>query len=108
MATSTLVTDVMTKDVITLSPEQSLAEGADVRAYEPAGALFAGVDGLDDYRVLIPQLPELLCTGGAALVEIGYRQAPAVIAIADAAGLAAQLHHDLAGRPRVLQLCRKG
>jgi release factor glutamine methyltransferase len=77
-----------------------------VRDHEPAAALFAGPQGLDDYRVLIPQLPALLGAGGAALVEIGHAQASAVSAIAQAAGLAPQLHHDLAGRPRVLQLCR--
>jgi release factor glutamine methyltransferase len=75
-----------------------------VRAHEPAGALFAGPDGLDDYRALIPQVPALLAPGGVALVEIGPTQAEAVGALAGAAGLAAVLHHDLAGRPRVLEL----
>ena len=42
--------------------------------------------------------------GGAALVEIGYTQAEAVSAIAAAAGMEARLHHDLGGRPRVLEL----
>jgi release factor glutamine methyltransferase len=74
-----------------------------VRAHEPAGALFAGADGLDDYRVLVPQLRGLLAPGGAALVEIGATQAEAVTAIGADAGLAARLHHDLAGRPRVLE-----
>lgn len=75
-----------------------------VRAHEPAGALFAGADGLDDYRVLVPQLPALLAPGGAALVEIGYRQADAVTALAVAAGMTAALHRDLGGRARVLKL----
>ena len=75
-----------------------------VRAHEPAGALFAGADGLDDYRVLVPQLPALLCPGGAALVEIGHSQAAAVSALAAAAGLDAVLHRDLGGRARVLEL----
>ncbi|MFM2302158.1 MAG: peptide chain release factor N(5)-glutamine methyltransferase [Pseudomonadota bacterium] len=75
-----------------------------VRAHEPAGALFAGADGLDDYRVLVPQLPALLAPGGAALVEIGFTQAAAVGEIAAAAGMAATLHHDLGGRPRGLEL----
>ena len=78
-----------------------------VRDFEPASALFAGADGLDDYRRLIPQLPALLAPGGAALVEIGHRQAEAVGAIAAAAGLGARLHRDLGGRPRALELVPK-
>lgn len=77
---------------------------ASVRRHEPAGALFAGPDGLAAYRVLVPQLPALLARGGVALVEIGASQTPAVSAIAAAAGLTATLHRDLAGRDRVLEL----
>ncbi len=76
----------------------------DVRDHEPAAALFAGPDGLDDYRVLIPQLPGLLAPGGTAVVEIGATQADAVSAIAAASGFSARLQHDLAGRPRALVL----
>lgn len=75
-----------------------------VRAHEPAGALFAGPEGLDAYRVLIPQLPGLLAPGGTALIEIGAAQAQAVSAIAAAAGMESRLHRDLGGRPRVLEL----
>lgn len=79
---------------------------ASVRDYEPAGALFAGPDGLAAYRVLIPQLPALLSEGGVALVEIGATQAEAVGGIAGEAGLKATLHRDLGGRPRVLELSK--
>lgn len=75
-----------------------------VRAHEPHGALFAGPEGLDDYRLLIPQLPGLLNPGGVALVEIGHTQAGTVTAIAAEAGFSAKLHHDLGGRPRALEL----
>jgi release factor glutamine methyltransferase len=75
-----------------------------VRDFEPAGALFAGSDGLDAYRVLIPQLPVLLTSRGIALVEIGATQALSVTDLAAQAGLTAALHHDLAGRPRALRL----
>jgi release factor glutamine methyltransferase len=75
-----------------------------VRDHEPAGALFAGPDGLDAYRALIPQLPGLLAPGGTALVEIGASQAQAVGAIAARSGLDAKVHRDLAGRDRVLEL----
>lgn len=76
----------------------------DVRRWEPAGALFAGPEGLDDYRVLVPQLVGLLTQTGVAVVEIGASQADAVSAIAASAGLAAELHLDLGGRPRALVL----
>ena len=94
-------------DLILANPpyvEDAAELDATVRDHEPAAALFAGPEGLDDYRVLIPQLPALLAVGGAALVEIGYTQADAVSAIAGEAGFAAELHHDLGGRPRALEL----
>jgi len=78
-----------------------------VRAHEPAGALFAGPEGLDAYRTLIPQLPALLAPGGVAMVEIGASQAGAVSALAREAGLSATLHRDLGERPRVLELIFK-
>lgn len=77
-----------------------------VRAHEPHSALFAGAEGLDAYRSLVPQLPALLAPGGVALVEIGACQADAVAGIAAAAGFAAELHRDLAPRPRALELSR--
>lgn len=94
-------------DLILVNPPYVEADAdlaPSVREHEPAGALFAGRDGLDDYRVLIPQLPGLLAPGGTALVEIGHSQAEAVGEIAKAAGFAAILHRDLGGRPRVLAL----
>ena len=97
-------------DLILANPPY-VETGADlspsVRDFEPAGALFAGPEGLDAYRSLIPQLSALLAPGGLALLEIGGSQADAVSAIAADAGLAATLHRDLAGRPRVLALVRK-
>jgi|JI10StandDraft_1071094.scaffolds.fasta_scaffold19631_2 release factor glutamine methyltransferase len=78
----------------------------DVRDHEPASALFAGEDGLDAYRVLVPTLPALIADGGVALLEIGATQADAVAILAAHAGLSAQLHRDLADNPRCLALRR--
>ena len=75
-----------------------------VLLHEPAGALFAGPEGLDDYRILLPSIPLLLSPGGVAVVEIGAEQADAVAGIATGEGLGASLHHDLAGRARALVL----
>lgn len=104
-------TDMGTFDLILANPpyvEDAAELAASVRDHEPAGALFSGPDGLDDYRVLVPQFPALLAPGGQAFVEIGFAQAEAVSAIARGSGLAATLHRDLAGRPRVLQMVRRG
>lgn len=84
--------------------ETGAALDPDVAVHEPHGALFAGADGLDDYRVLVPQLPALIAPGGRALVEIGWQQGDAVCALARAAGMAARVHPDLAGRARVVEL----
>lgn len=76
----------------------------DVAASDPHEALFAGADGLDDYRMLVPALPELLAPGGLAIFEIGSRQAQAVTAIARGAGLRSRVHEDLAHRPRAVSM----
>jgi release factor glutamine methyltransferase len=73
---------------------------ADVRAFEPASALFAGVDGLDDYRHLIPHLPLLLSENGIALFEIGFDQAESVAAIARNTKMSVRVVNDLSGHPR--------
>ncbi|GAA4045694.1 peptide chain release factor N(5)-glutamine methyltransferase [Parerythrobacter jejuensis] len=75
-----------------------------VRAFEPANALFAGEDGLAEYRRLIPQCRELLNPDGVLVLEIGYQQSAAVAAIAQENGAKSELKHDLAGRPRAMIL----
>jgi release factor glutamine methyltransferase len=96
-----------TFDLVLCNPpyvETGAALDAQVRDHEPARALFAGPEGLDDYRALIPQVVKLLAPGGIAIFEIGHTQSAAVSAIAAAAGFTSTLRHDLAGRPRVLIL----
>ncbi|MBW8754888.1 MAG: peptide chain release factor N(5)-glutamine methyltransferase [Sphingomonadales bacterium] len=94
-------------DLILANPpyvESGVDLAPSVRAHEPHGALFAGAEGLDAYRVLIPQLPALLAPRGIGIVEIGAAQAEAVTAIAAKAGFSAKLHRDLGGRTRALEL----
>lgn len=68
------------------SGDQHLQQG-DVR-FEPASALVAGADGLDDLRQIVAQAPDWLKTGGWLLVEHGYDQASAVQALFQQAGFA--------------------
>ena len=76
----------------------------DVAEHEPAEALFAGVDGLGDYRRIIPDLPRLLAPGGLAVLEIGATQHISVGKLAEAAGFAVACRQDLGGRDRALIL----
>ena len=94
-------------DLIVSNPpyvEDDAALATQVREHEPHLALFAGPEGLEAYRALLPQVPDLLEPDGVAVFEIGPTQAEAVTAIAAGAGLSAALHRDLAGRPRALEL----
>lgn len=76
----------------------------EVAGYEPAGALFAGVDGLDAYRAIAPLLRSQVAPGGAACVEIGAAQAEAAGALFAAQGFAVAVRRDLGGRDRCLVL----
>lgn len=78
--------------------------GAGVREFEPDEALFAGSEGLDAYRALAPQLPELLVDGGLAAVEIGHDQAATVTGLLERGGLRAKVAQDFGGHDRVLLL----
>ncbi|WP_419816543.1 peptide chain release factor N(5)-glutamine methyltransferase [Glacieibacterium sp.] len=74
----------------------------DVVDWEPAGALFAGADGLDDYRAIAPALAAQLAPGGIACIEIGHDQGESAALLFRAAGMKVELHRDLAGLPRCL------
>lgn len=70
--------------------------------HEPEGALFAGADGLDDYRRIAPMLPPLLTSGGMAAIEIGHDQRESVTALLCDQGLSVAARRDLAGHDRCL------
>lgn len=80
----------------------------DVMRWEPHGALFAGPDGLGVIRRLLALLPARLATGGAAALEIGWRQGAAVRDLAAAAvpGATVAVHPDFAGLDRMIVVQR--
>jgi release factor glutamine methyltransferase len=77
---------VRSKDIADLASE--------VRDHDPHRALDGGADGLDAYRVLVPQAAWLLGPGGALVVEAGRGQSSDIEGLMTAAGL------TLAGAPR--------
>jgi len=85
---------VPTTDRPTLSVE--------VRDHEPSLALFAGPDGLDVYRRLIPQALACLTPGGFLVLEIGHGQSPAIRVLLAASGFQdIEFLPDLQSIPRV-------
>lgn len=77
--------------------------------WEPPGALFAGDDGLNVIRRLLPQATERLKPGGTLMFEIGFGQADAVAWLISATpGLTmVELRGDLQHIPRVAIARRK-
>jgi release factor glutamine methyltransferase len=73
---------------------------------EPHTALFAGPDGLDDYRRLAPQIAPLLSTNGCAVIEIGATQAGGAGSLFSEEGLHVRVRQDLGARDRCLLLTR--
>lgn len=75
---------------------------ADVARYEPAGALFAGADGLDVIRRLVAAVagaPEI----GLLALEVGFDQAAAVRELLSGSGFRSiETLRDLAGHERVV------
>ena len=71
-----------------------------VHEYEPASALFAGAEGLDIYRRLIPEAQRALKPGGWLLLEIGHGQRDALAKLL-AAWDNVSFIADLQGIPRV-------
>ena len=76
--------------------------GPGVREYEPHEALFAGPEGLDEYRRLAPQMGKLLAPGGLAAIEIGFDQAQSATELFRAQGMAPHVATDFGGRVRTL------
>jgi release factor glutamine methyltransferase len=79
----------------------------EVARYEPRQALDGGVDGLDAYRALGPEIGRLLAARGVAVVEVGAGHANDATGIMAQAGLALRTtRHDLSGVDRCLVLGR--
>jgi release factor glutamine methyltransferase len=92
-------------DLVLCNPPY-IAEGErlapDVALFEPGSALFAGVDGLDDYRRIAPLIGPQIAPGGIACIEIGSSQAQTAGKLFADAGLQLTVRQDLAGRDRCL------
>jgi len=76
----------------------------DVRAFEPAAALFSGPSGLESLREIVDEAPRHLVAGGLLALELAEARAEEVAGWLEGAHdwERVELRDDLAGRPRVL------
>ncbi len=77
------VPDVLYDAIVANPPYVASTEALEpqVQAWEPHSALFAGPDGLDIYRRLLPQALAALRPGGLLVLELGAGQQPALSAL---------------------------
>jgi release factor glutamine methyltransferase len=92
--------DLVLANLPYIDPDWPEAVTAEVAGSEPALSLYAGKDGLDLFRRLLPELPRL-APAGVALLEFDPRQRDALHQLASGVGTL-QVLQDLAGRDRVL------
>ncbi len=90
---------IRSQDIPGLMPEVAL--------HEPLTALDGGVDGLDEFRKIIPQAAGLLTPRGILVLEIGDGQASKVLELLWTTGFERldpdePVKYDLAGRERVV------
>ncbi len=90
-------------DVIVSNPPY-VAVGDDLPSsvveWEPAEALFAGEDGLDDIRRIVADCARWLRPGGTVLVELDPKQAASVAELLGDGGFTTSIGVDLSGRQR--------
>jgi release factor glutamine methyltransferase len=82
----------------------------EVASWEPAEALFAGADGLDVLRQIVPAAAPALRVGGLLALEVGDGQAEAVVELVRQAESYSDttVHPDLAGKGRIVTAVRAG
>ena len=101
--------DLLVSNPPYVDPDDRTALAEDVRAHEPAEALFAPAGDPDHWaRRLLEARGRLLAPGGRALVELGHDQAPRLEALAARGGVTVRVHPDLEGIPRLLEFGREG
>ena len=62
-----------------IAPSEICQLGLEVRAHDPYLALDGGEDGLEAYRIIVPQAFAALRKGGLLVFEVGHRQSETVL-----------------------------
>lgn len=93
--------DIIVSNPPYVAEKERAALHPEVHVYEPSSALFAGHDGLDCYKRLIPESYDYLKPGGWLCLEIGAAQGEAIYKMLQEAGyMDVAILSDYARRPR--------
>jgi release factor glutamine methyltransferase len=97
--------------IVTNPPYVATAPGTpvaeNVRKYEPAGALFAGPEGLEVIRRVVDEAPRWLAPGGHLLMEVAFDQAHKVCGLLSSSNWQeVTTYRDTAGHERVVHARR--
>ncbi len=96
--------DVIVSNPPYIRPEVIAELSPEVRDYEPYGALFGGIDGLEFYRRIIKDAPIHLKKGGGLYLEVGHDEGEAVSRMMTDRGLSSvQTVKDHSGCDRVVK-----
>lgn len=80
----------------------------EVTKYDPILALDGGEDGLNPYRVILPQVQRYLKKDGIVTLEHGKGQSSRIKRLVENAGLSdIEVHYDLGGHDRVISAIHK-
>ena len=86
-----------------IASEEIATLDAEVREFDPRGALDGGADGLDFYKKLASEAGTFLKTGGKIIIEFGDGQAEAISNIfAAKQWMVESVHQDYTKRERML------
>jgi release factor glutamine methyltransferase len=104
-----LQVDVIVSNPPYVATTEASALEPEIVAHEPHEALFAGDDGLAAIRPLVAEAPSRLRGGGLLALEVGVEQPGQVLDLIAATGAfrSAEVHRDLAGRPRIVTAERR-
>lgn len=96
--------DLLAANLPYVAPDYASTLPLDVRAYEPALALYGADDGLGHLRRLFADLPAFLRPGASVYLEFGFDQRAPLEALARARlpGAAVRIVADYAGWDRIL------
>ena len=95
-----------------IAPSEICQLGLEVRAHDPYLALDGGEDGLEAYRIIVPQAFAALRKGGLLVFEVGHRQSETVLDLmkhsAPAPGFSeVRILRDLGGAGRAVAAVRQ-